>query len=345
MKSICFALLIAIQGLALESKILELNQVLDGDLATPYPAFQSDDDWNVMAKLFKPKTKIAKAWAKRFLKQGITKNRTMIDGRQKLVSILNNQFDDSYKLGASLEAFSEYESDVISSFASDSRLNGSDIQTLFYHDEQFIAKLSASAVEQAVLGNMSWESVFYKILLQYTSVPLLLLASYHQTKWVLTGGSSPFSKYFYALWTPMQLWGVLSDPFGVHFDLQKSHQTLAVIPRIAKAIELLLEIDHMGSWLPNELVINVGKIDRNNFEYFVRRAAGLNTENKHFFQLSLAQEMAVFRIYMELRKPLAKYLERLAKLDFYLSVASSVRHHPDQFSFVQFESDSSHILI
>ncbi len=330
----------------LASLILGLNQVPGGDLAIPHPAFQNEDEWNVMAKLFEPQTNLAEVWAKRFLKQGVSQNNSVIQQRQSLIDALNNQMEMSENLRSLVRQFALYENEIISSFDSDSTLNGVDIQMLYYHDEKMLGELAPGAVSQSIFANMNPQVAFYKILLQYAGVPLLLMTSYHQAKWVLTGDSSGFSKYFYALWTPMQLWGVLSNPLGVHFELQKSHQTLSKsISSLREAVRLLLMMDEMGTWLPSDLAISIDKADRSNFEFFAEMAGTLNTEDTHVFQLSLARALATFRVYMELRKPLAKYLERLAKLDLYLSVAASMHDNPGKFSFVRLMTESALTLI
>jgi ABC-type Mn2+/Zn2+ transport system ATPase subunit len=217
---------------------------------------------------------------------------------------------------------------------------------LYYHDEKLLSELAPSAVSQSIFANMNWQVALYKIIFQYTAVPLLLMTSYHQAKWVLTSDSSGFSKYFYALWTPMQLWGVLSNPLGVHFELQKSYQTLSQsIFNLGQAINLLLIINDMAVSLPAELQINLAEVDQNNFKYFVEMTKGVGTDDAYLFQFSLAKALAAFRVYMELRKPLSKYLERFAKLDFYLSIATTMHLNPKDFSFVQFTSTNSQMLI
>ncbi len=346
MKVVWLILIVAFQSLAIESKILELHQISDGNLEIPYPAFQSEDEWDVMAKLFEPQTKLAAVWAKRFLKLGVTKNASFIEKRQGLIVALNNRFEESSQLRALIRGFASYEADMVSSFDANSDLNGTNIQMLYYHDEQLLGELAPAAVTQSIFANMNWQMAFYKLLIQYTGIPLVLITSYHQAKWVLNTGSSGLGKYFYALWTPMQLWGILSNPLGIHFELQKSYQTLSEsISNLGKAIHLLLLMDATGTWLPADLTINLSEVDRNNFEYFLQMTEDVSSTHNHLFQFSLAKALAAFRVYMELRKPLAKYLERLAKLDFYLSVAASVYHNPEDFSFVRFTSDEGKTLI
>ncbi|MES2503829.1 MAG: hypothetical protein V4534_03015 [Myxococcota bacterium] len=343
-------LLIAIASYSAHSTLLEKHavgaDVLNLHFAVPISDVLTQshvlvgEDWDLFKHVAPAATLFGQLWAGLLLKNGLCASLELLEKRQDLLRRLRADPTMVNRVQSVMAPLKGFESSFFDIYDPDNPINGLEIQMLYYVDEK--ASLTFLGANKNLISPMKVQNqtpaymLFKAVQEIYLSLPLLLWTTYLQARWVHAGGSSLTSKVLFYAWNGFILSSNFRDPAFGHQDLKRKHQLLLTkLQHTAKVIGAILDIEKHDQSLPQSLRLNVTRQDADDFKHFVAQIDGLGNAPSELFQLDLATALAANRLLMDLKKPLARYVEKLSALDFYVAIAKALTATPAQLTLVK----------
>lgn len=309
---------------------------------------------NAFEQFFPTQTVLGSVYRDLFLFSQVTSDAELLKRRQDKIRELVDDPKKFETIQSQLKTISQFETTLVNLYDGLNWLNSRQVRELYPQDEAASEKIvlgmfplsmnlevKHTVLEQnrakTRLDNTNFASLLLThIMHAYLSLPLSLLYDYKLVTWVLRGKSGWPTKSFFVAWNALGLQGLFQGPYYQHKRLADLAPKLSrEMSALVKILDSVLELEEFGLQIPSQ--------DRKLIQELLAKSRILGLGDDWQFLFDLVQSQILYRLFLDLRKPLAKIFFQVGELDFHASVAKKMIENPERVSFAQYSEGPSHI--